>query len=1126
MTGALNRAEGAKLREFLVRHFSLSEQKDLAFDLGVSYEVLAHDTASDLARELIAYCERRGQLSCLVAEVLKRRDDSDLARLLITLPPCLPSKKIVILLADDLLEVEDVSACIEGLAASLGISGDEIHIMALAQGSLRLLVALPEHVTNVHTLWKIHSLGKGKHPIAAVDLLDPLDLASQRAWRFLACDVPPIHGHDVLRPAVSWTQALELTQDTPVVRLAELVLKGKLSLEKALQEATTPETLATVTAAAIDRLDESIRGLDGLALARATVLAILNCQAAQHVGNNLTRGDCHYTLGSLYLQQDEWEPALHHYREALRIFEPMPEVRDITGQIRYDVGQIWERQDRFEAAMDEYRQALRLAEGRFPQLESDAWSGLGRVDLAQERAEDALAAFECALAISRACADLRGQEAALSNRGQAHHFLGRLAEAEKDYREAIALSQKTGHWAGTGRLWSSLGNVLIEWGRLDEAEKLLQDALESARQYHDHRGEQQRLGNLGNLYQAKARRESDPRRSQGWLSQAADCHNQALSIARARNDRRSQSEHLINLGSACHRLGYLEEAQAHYREALSLAREQRALDTQWRIHYGWGDLCATQRWDREAFRHYATAIQAVEKQRQQLHVESRVKFWQERATLYRHMVLCCLRLNRLWSALEYTERAKARYLADLLAQGAPPAGNTQEVIRAALEALPPRTAAVVFNVAESGTLVFIATAQPMEGEGPSVDSRWQRSPDGHIRARLIEEFKRDTLQDILVQSGGSSQATGGYLVDYYANRKRWMDSTLESACAQVYQCLLAPVHQELARLPVERIVLMPNLGLSLLPLHACHEKNGTGRDYLLDRYEISYVPSFDVLRHCQVQVRPELPGGRSLFAVANPTGDLAWAGVEVERIAGLFPEARILGGGEGNRATRASVIAQAPGYAYAHFACHGEFNLREPLQSALRLAKPDLLTLETMLKGPPSAQANPDTASTGLELPCTRLVVLSACETGLVDPGDQADEYVGLPSGFIHAGVPTVVSSLWRVDDLSTALLMEEFYRRHLVERKGAAEALRGAQRWLRDLKRDELLARVTAVYDAAAARIRPNGGDPCSTPWLKDLDKWRKYWERLRPEDCPLAHPYYWAAFTASGAFASQARL
>jgi len=930
--------------------------------------------------------------------------------------------------------------------------------------------------------------------------------------------------------------------ENPIRHLAKQVMEDKLTLEGARKRVATRDILRRVNNTIVDQLDASIRAWANRDreqphrdLAQATLLAALNCQAAQHVGSNSTRGDCHYTLGWLYLQQDEWKPALHHYREALTIFEPMPEAREVIGWIHHDVGRIWEHHGRFDAATDEYRRALRLAKGKFPQLESDAWSGLGRVDLARERANDALAAFERALAISRACDDPRGQETAWGGLGHAHHFLGRLAEAKKGYQEALSLSQEIGHRAGTGRLWSSLGRVLIEWGRLDEAEKLLWDALEIARQYHDRRGEQQRWGHLGDLYQVKARREPDPSRSQDWLAQAADYHERAVSIARARGDRRSQSEHLSDLGSACHKLGRLEEAQAHYREALSLARKQRALDTQWRIHYGWGDLCATRQRDREAFRHYVTAIQIVEDQRYQLRdIESRMKFWQERATLYKHTVLCCLRLDdsccldpdRLWLALEYTERAKARYLADLLEKRSSPASDAQETIRQTLAALPPRTAVVVFNVTEAGTLVFIVTAQPTEGDESSADDCWQRSSDGRIRAMLIERFKRDTLQRTLVQVDGSGQATGGYLVDYYANRKQWIDSTLESACAQVYQCLLAPVHQELARLPVERIVLMPNLGLSLLPLHACYEKKGTGRDYLLDHYEISYAPSFDVLHHCQAQVRPEPPDGRSLFAVANPTGDLAWADVEVEWIAGLFSEARILGGGKGSRATQASVIAEAPDYAYIHFACHGEFNVREPLQSALQLAKPDLLTLETMLKDLKPDQTNPDAALKRLVPSRTRLAVLSACETGLVDPGDLADEYVGLPFGFLKAGVPVVVSTLWSVSDLSTALLMEEFYRRHLVEQKGAAAALRDAQRWLRDLKRDELLARATAVYDTAAARIQASGEDPCSTPWLQNLDAWREYWRGLGHEDCPLAHPFHWAAFTASGALASQTCL
>jgi CHAT domain-containing protein len=63
----------------------------------------------------------------------------------------------------------------------------------------------------------------------------------------------------------------------------------------------------------------------------------------------------------------------------------------------------------------------------------------------------------------------------------------------------------------------------------------------------------------------------------------------------------------------------------------------------------------------------------------------------------------------------------------------------------------------------------------------------------------------------------------------------------------------------------------------------------------------------------------------------------------------------------------------------------------------------------------------------GFDFKKCRLVVLSACETGLIDFTNESDEYIGLPSGFLYAGSSSVVSSLWTVDDMSTAYLMIKF---------------------------------------------------------------------------------------------------
>jgi len=143
--------------------------------------------------------------------------------------------------------------------------------------------------------------------------------------------------------------------------------------------------------------------------------------------------------------------------------------------------------------------------------------------------------------------------------------------------------------------------------------------------------------------------------------------------------------------------------------------------------------------------------------------------------------------------------------------------------------------------------------------------------------------------------------------------------------------------------------------------------------------------------------------------------------------------------------------------------------------------------------------------------------VLSACETGLVDPGDLADEYVGLPAGFVQAGAPSVVSSLWAVDDISTALLMSRFYQYYLgdVTRRAApmrpSLALSKAQAWLR---RELTLEQVTTYISQQEKKLR-------AEHQYMSLGKLGKTKRQILSDNQPhpFADPYYWAAFIVLGA-------
>jgi CHAT domain-containing protein/tetratricopeptide (TPR) repeat protein len=915
----------------------------------------------------------------------------------------------------------------------------------------------------------------------------------------------------------------------PIYRLAERVRDGELTLEAALGRAVTEEFLLKVDDVVINELDRYVRRQERQDLLWSTLLAVLNCQAAQEKGSDVSWGNCNATLGWIYLQRDELDLALHHHREALRFFKQMVGAEAMIAQIKLDVGRIKERKGEHEAATVEYEAALKLGrEIERLQIESDAYSGLGRVYLGQERADDALDVFEQVLTLSRENSDRRGEEAALGNLGRVNHFLGRLVEAANRYREGLAISQEIEHLAGTGRFLSQLGSVLWELGRLEESEENLREALKIARRLGDRQAEQQRLGILGNLYQARARRAPTSKRRRNWLTTAKRCYTKALKIARKREDRRAQGDLQASLGIVYSSLGRTARAEKQYTEALSLAEACGTVDTQWRVYYHWGDLCASRNCQGQALEHYEAAIRIVEAQRDRLEIESRVKFWQERSTLYRHAVLCCLRLGgeNLWSALVYAERTKARYLVDLLGRDALSMERAREAIRATLDKLPDRVAVVVFSVNASGTAVLIVTHEPVK-KSPS-DAAWKISPDGYVRARVVDDFDRNELQRFLVAMDESGKVVGGYLGDYslYVDcckdqecrqdddrrqrlRENWL-STLNAVGAEVYDELLVHLHRELGRLSVKRVVLAPDLGLSLLPLHACRSRKGC----LWDDYEMMYAPGFRMLSHCRREdsSEPREDGGGRLLAVSNPTGDLEWAASEVIYIVDLFPRDEgttcILDDGERDEATRATlatVTREAPNYDYVHFACHGRLDLSEPLQSHLLLAKSELLTTERILES--------------LRLPRTRLVVMSACETGLVNPSDLANEYIGLSGALLQAGARAVIVSLWVVDDMATALLMRRFYE---VWKKGSvpiSRALWQAQDWLRTGTREQVkdaLEELDALWTPWALQ----SDDPAMQRRAKE-----QYWEirharqRLdQMDDPPFAHPYWWAGFQAVG--------
>jgi CHAT domain-containing protein len=213
---------------------------------------------------------------------------------------------------------------------------------------------------------------------------------------------------------------------------------------------------------------------------------------------------------------------------------------------------------------------------------------------------------------------------------------------------------------------------------------------------------------------------------------------------------------------------------------------------------------------------------------------------------------------------------------------------------------------------------------------------------------------------------------------------------------------------------------------------------------------------------------------RSAFGEGTPwkLRRLQYSRREVQRIARLYPQEDILLHlGEAATEENVKTEGRLSHYRFIHFAAHGLLNENKPQYSGIVLTLPQKEDPRPKTQDPrptdPAAPASSlheqttkdkgqgtrDTAEDGLlqvyEIFNLKLnadmVVLSACETGL-GKEVKGEGLIGLTRAFLYAGTPSVVVSLWKVEDRSTAELMTQFYRHLKDGQRSKAAALRQAQ--------------------------------------------------------------------------------
>ncbi|MFD7282972.1 CHAT domain-containing protein [Streptomyces sp. NPDC059862] len=274
-----------------------------------------------------------------------------------------------------------------------------------------------------------------------------------------------------------------------------------------------------------------------------------------------------------------------------------------------------------------------------------------------------------------------------------------------------------------------------------------------------------------------------------------------------------------------------------------------------------------------------------------------------------------------------------------------------------------------------------------------------------------------------------------------SRERRHLSSALNTALPAIGRSLCGQIADELRKTGDSAVALVPCGVIGALPIHAAPYTVEGELRCLADEFVVSYVPSRSVFASATQRLAARA-APLSLLAVTDPTGDLPFASVEVNQLAGRL--ASRMTELPGPAATRDRVAAAMRQATHVHFACHGRTHAGTPLASHLALANDGRLTLADLL----GAQQD--------DLAAARLVVASACQTAVIDGTRVPDEVVGLAAGFLQAGVPGFVGTLWPVGDLASALLMTRFYELLFPpdnEPPHAPDAaLTAAAKWLRDV--------------------------------------------------------------------------
>lgn len=751
---------------------------------------------------------------------------------------------------------------------------------------------------------------------------------------------------------------------------------------------------------------------------------------------------------------------LGQYREALRYYEQARALdarrqlkpnlsEDLVnlGLCRLGLGQP-------DEALRNFDQSLALAQPiGLKKVEADAHKGKGTALLGLGKYDAARAEYRQAIEAYQQAGLKEQMIEALNDDGTLHAQLGDNDAAESDFRRAIEISRAIGHPRGVTTNLLALGDLEWRRRRYPQASSYLLEAYQRAREVGDQGSMASCLLQLALVL-----------RDQGHLGEARPKAQKALGIARATGATPVEAQALYTLGELDRRGGREGKALTRYAEAMRLARAAGDTEVNWQAAYGQGQALEALKRYSQALAAYRRAVTVIESVRNRLREQRfQAGYLRDKYQVYVSLVHLLLKMGKTGEAFFYSEKLRAFSFRNIVHQGlSGPGFRGAEELHSQILQLQRlldqeqskghsensrQAAELVSSRLRLAERKYEALLDDWRGAHPQA-AAWNGllvAPASQVqeylpaRAALIDYILGNHALTIFVLTRHTVHATSVRVskADLRAKIELFRDLVTSPRsrdwrlpAASLESLLITPLEKPGWLKGVTRLYLVPNGVLYYLPFAALPRPSPQRVHYLIEDYELAYLPAAMALvyRHPV----PDPPG--TLLAMAPAQAGLKYARQEVREVGDLYPKGSLVL--DGTQATKQAFERHAGRFGIIHLAAHGFFDKFEPMFSGIQL--------------------QPDGADDGrlevyeilrLRLQA-RLVTLSACETalgsGYVSQFPAGDDFVGLTRAFLSAGSSSVLASLWDVNDRTTSEFMDDFYRE--LRRSNEIEALRKAQ--------------------------------------------------------------------------------